>query len=231
MRPSISMPYKLGQLAVATAALVCGVGLASPAPADAVPRMFTSTGDAVSYQDGKAMHVPNTLYYQNGKIRLEMAAPVSADGTSPFSIVLAQDGGKSITLLNAKDKQAMKLEASSLQEVTENKSLQKISTFKLSEFGKTFRAQGKALGKESVAGEACTILEHKGKDGHFKMWLSDHHDLPMKFTYFDKGKPAFSYEVSHLVLSANLPASAFQVPAGYEMTDLSELLKGMDNHH
>jgi outer membrane lipoprotein-sorting protein len=213
-------------LAGATAA---SLAFAYPALA-AAPSAFTSKGVATSTQGGKTTTVPNTLYYQGGKIRLEMAKPVSTDGETAFSVVLAQEGGKTITLLNPQQKQAMKLTASSLEEVTENRSLQKISSFRLSEFGHTFRSQSRKVGAETVAGQACSILDHKGKDGQFRMWLSDKYDIPMKFTYFEGGKPAFTYTVTQFTPSSSLPASSFTVPAGYQMTDISDMLKGLENH-
>lgn len=211
------------------AAIALGASAAYVAPAwAATPTQFTSNGVATSYQNGKATAVKNTLYYDKGKIRLEMAQPVSADGTSAFSVVIAREGGDTITLLNPKEKQAMKLEAASLEAVTDNPSLQKISTFKLSEFGKTFRAKSKKVGAAAIAGHPSTIYEQKGKDGHFRLWLSDRHDIPLKFVYFEGGKPAFDYQVSKLTLSANLPASSYNVPTGYEVTDLAEMLKGTE---
>lgn len=215
---------------LAAAAAVTG-GLAFTQPAEAVPQQFTSKGEAVSYQNGKATKVPNTLFFNKGQIRLEMASPVSADGQTAFSVVLAQDGGSSITLLNPQAKQAMKLDATSLQAVTDNPSLQKISSFKLSEFAKTFRAQSKKVGTEKVAGEPTTVFEQKGKDGHFRLWLSDRHDIPLRFTYFEAGKPAFSYEVKQLTLAVKLPAASFVVPQGYEVTDLAQMLEGLEAPH
>ena len=213
----------------AFAATALGAGIAfAPLPAEAVPTSFTAVGEAQTYDGGRATTVPNTLHFQRGKIRLEMSAPVSAEGVAPFNVVLAQEGGKTITLLNPKEKQAMKLEVSTLDELAENRSLQKISQFKLSEFATTFKGQSKAIGHENVAGERCTIREYKGKDGHFKMWLSDKHEIPFKFVYFEKAKPAFQWTVTRFTAVSSLPASSFVVPAGYETTDLSEMLKGVD---
>lgn len=213
----------------ALAATAIGFGVTfAPLPADAVPATFTAVGEAQTWDGGRATTVPNTLHFQRGKIRLEMAAPVSAEGMAPFNVVLAQEGGKTITLLNPREKQAMKLEVSTLDQFAENRSLQKISQFKLSEFATTFKGQSKAIGKESIAGEACTIREYKGTDGHFKMWLSDRHAIPFKFVYFEKGKPAFQWVVKRFTVASNLPASSFVVPAGYEVTDLAEMLKGVD---
>ena len=222
------------QLQRPLAALAAGAALAyAPAALAAAPAAFTSVGVATSTQDGKTVQVPNTLYYDHGKIRLDMAKPVSPDGEAAFSVVLAQEGGHTITMLNPEQKQAMRLEASSLEQVTENKSLQKISNFRLSEFGKTFRAQSKKVGNETVAGQACTILDHKGKDGQFRMWLSDKYDIPLKFNYYDRGKPAFSYTVTQFSPSCNLAASKFNVPSNYEMTDVANMLKGLEQqtHH
>lgn len=210
-----------------SAALTASVAFVAPALA-AAPAQFTAKGEAVSYTHGKATNVPNTLYYQNGQIRLEMATPVSADGATAFSVVIAEEGGKSITLLNPQQKQAMKLDAATLNSVIDNPSLQKISSFRLSEFGRTFRAHSKTVGHETVAGHPATILEQKGRDGHFRLWLSDRHEIPLRFTYFEAGKPAFSYSVKQLTLASRLPAASFLVPRGYEVTDLAEMLKGME---
>ncbi len=213
----------------AFAAAAIGAGIAfAPLPAEAVPSSFTAVGEAQTWDAGRPTTVPNTLHYQRGKIRLEMAAPVSADGVAPFNVVLAREGGKTITLLNPKEKQAMKLEVSTLDELAENRSLQKISQFKLSEFATTFKGQSKAIGHETIAGEACTVREYKGKDGHFKMWLADKHEIPFKFVYFEKGKPTFQWAVSRFTTTSSLPASSFNIPAGYETTDLSEMLKGVE---
>lgn len=212
----------------AATALVAGTAF-SPAPAvAAVPASFTANGEAVTYDGGRATSVKNTLHYQRGKIRLEMDAPVSAEGVQPFNVVLAQEGGKTITLLNPKEKQAMKLEVSTLDELAENRALQKISQFRLSEFATTFGGKFKVLGHENVAGEPCTIREYNGTDGHFKMWLADKHQIPFKFVYMEKGKPAFAWNVIRFQASSSLPAASFVVPGGYETTDLSEMLKGVD---
>lgn len=210
-------------------ASMVGAGITFAAPASAaVPASFTANGEAVSYDNGKATPLRNTMHYQRGKIRLEMDAPVSAEGVQPFNVVLAQEGGKTITLLNPKEKQAMKLEVSTLDELAENRALQKISQFKLSEFATTFGGNYKVVGHEAVAGEACTIREYNGKDGHFKMWLADKHQIPFKFIYLEKGRPMFAYNVTRFQTSSSLPASSFVVPSGYELTDLSEMLKGVE---
>lgn len=216
-------------LRTASAVALTASAVAFAAPAFAAPSAFTSQGIAVSYQDGKATTVPNTLYYDQGKIRLVMDTPVSPESGSAFSVVLAHEGGNSITLLNTTQKQAMKLDASSLQAVTDNPSLQKISTFRLSEFGRTFRAHATTVGHDTVAGQPTTILDQRGKSGHFRMWLSDKYDIPLRFVYYEGAKPAFSYVVQHLSLSVNLPASAFEVPAGYQLTDITQVMNGLQS--
>lgn len=220
----------------ALAATALGAGLAfAPTPADAaVPHAFTAAGEARSWDGGKVTTVPNTLYFQRGKIRLEMAAPVSAEGVAPFNVVLAQEGGKTITLLNPKEKQAMKLEMSTLDELGGNPALQKLSQGKITDFAATFKGKSKAVGKETVAGEPCTIREYTGKDvkardgGNLKVWIADRHDLPLKFAYTEHGKPVFQWTTMRFKATSTLPAASFAVPAGYETTDLSEMLKGVE---
>jgi hypothetical protein len=213
-------------ITTAAAVVTVGAGLTFATPAlAAAPPEFTMKGVAKSYNQGKVITVPNTLTYDHGRVRLDMAQPVSADGASSFSVVIAREGGDTITMLSPKDKQAMKLDAASVEALSDNAALQKISTFRLSEFGKTFRSKGKKVGTATIAGEACTILEQNGKEGHFRMWLSNRYDLPFKFVYFEAKKPAFEYQVTTFTPRATLPDSAYVVPKGYEVTDLAEALK------
>jgi hypothetical protein len=198
--------------------------------AQAVPNSFTAVGEAETWTQGKAERpVPNTLYYQAGRIRLEMAAPVSAEGVTPFNVVLAKEGGKTITLLNPAEKQAMKLEISSLNDLAENRSLQRISQFQIKEFTTTFTAQSKVIGQETIAGEACTVREQRDKQGHVKVWLSNRYQLPFRFLYLENNKPAFAWTVKRFTPSSNLGPASFSVPTGYEVVDLSEMLNGMEN--
>jgi hypothetical protein len=206
------------------AALVLSAGVATPV--FATPAEFTAKGIANSYDNGKAATIPNTLYYSHGRIRLEMQPPGADQAGSVFSVVLARDGGDVITLLNPAEKQAMTIAASSVEAVTENAALQKISTFKLSEFGHTFKTKGHKVGAETVAGEPCTILEQTGKDGHFRLWLSDKHEIPLKFVYFEGDKPAFDYEVTAFAPKSAVPEGEYSVPSGYSTMDLNEMVRG-----
>lgn len=209
--------------------LACALSLAFTLDAGATPRAFTAVGEAQTWTQGKAESVvPNTLHYQGGRIRLEMSAPISAEGVSPFNVVLAQEGGRVITMLNPAEKQAMKLEISSLNEFAENRSLQRISQFKIKEFTTTFVAQSKVVGQEAVAGEACTVREQRNKQGHVKVWLSKRYDLPFKFVYLEKNRPAFAWTMKRFTPSSNLGPAAFAVPPGYETIDLSEMLNGLE---
>jgi hypothetical protein len=209
------------------AALALGAGLAVSQPAfAAVPAEFTTQGIATSYSEGKAAKIPNTLFYSHGRIRVEMQPPDAGEAGSVFSVVLAKDGGDTITMLNTQEKQAISIAASSVESVTENPALAKISTFKLSEFGHTFKAQGKKIGTATVAGEPCTILEQNGKDGHFKLWLSDKYEIPMKFIYFEGNHPAFDYEVMAFTPKSNAGDGAFNVPSGYMEMDLNSMVRG-----
>lgn len=211
---------------------VAGALTIFPAPsALAIPSSFTAVGEAETWNQGKAERpVPNTLHYQGGRIRLEMAAPINAEGVSPFNVVLAQEGGKVITLLNPAEKQAMKLEMSSLNEFAENRSLQKISQFQIKDFTTTFVGQSKVVGQAAIAGEKCTIREQRNKQGHFKVWLSNRYQLPFRFIYLENDQPAFAWTVKKFTPASNLGPSSFAIPPGYETVDLSEMLNGLDDN-
>jgi hypothetical protein len=212
----------------ALAFLLCA-GLSAPALA-AAPEEFTSVGIAHSFQDGQSAAIPNTLHYSHGRVRLEMQPPAVASDQSVFSIVLAHDGGDVITILNPDEKQAMAINASTVEQVTNNPALQKISNFKLSDFGRTFRASGKKVGAEAIAGQPCTVFDQQSQGGRFRMWLSDKFDIPLKFAYFEgaKGaeKLAFDYEVVRFQPKSSVSDAAYEVPSNYTTLDLSEMMKG-----
>ncbi|MEB3196276.1 MAG: DUF4412 domain-containing protein [Candidatus Sericytochromatia bacterium] len=205
----------------------------SSLPAWAIPTAFKAIGEAQTWDQARAASKPvaNTLYYQGGRIRLEMAAPVSAEGVAPFNVVLASEGGRTVILLNPADKQAMKMEMASLDEMAENRSLQQLSQFRLRDFSTTFKARSRAIGSETIAGEPCTIREQHDKSGHVRIWVSERLAIPFKFVYLEKSKPMFAWTVKQFTPSSNLPASAFNVPGGYETVDLTEMMKGLDDAH
>jgi hypothetical protein len=213
----------------AALALVLTTGLAAPALADA-PAEFTSIGVAHSFQDGQTAEIPNTLHYSHGRVRLEMKPPAVASDQTVFPIVLAHDGGDVITVLNPGEKQAMAINASTIEQVTSNPALQKISNFKLNDVGKTFRSASKKVGAEAIAGQPCTVFDQQSAGGRFRMWLSDKFDIPLKFAYFEgaKGseKLAFDYEVLRFQPKSAVADSAYEVPGNYTLIDLSEMTRG-----
>lgn len=207
-------------------ALGAGAVLAVAAPAmAAVPAQFTAKGVATSLVEGQRTVVENTIYYRNGRIRLEMAKPMGSEGTGDFSIVLGQEGVKAVTLLNPKEKQAMKLDAGSLEELGENPAMKQLGRLELSRIAPEIKKRAKRVGTESVAGQPTTIYEAVERRGRVRMWLSNAYDLPFKAVAYDaKGKQSFTYEIKRFQTNAGLPDSAFKVPSGFAVTDLSELL-------
>lgn len=209
--------------------VAAGAVLALAAPAFAgVPAQFTAKGVATSFVEGQRTVVENTVYYRNGRIRLEMAKPVASEGTGDFSVVLGQEGVKALTLLNPKEKQAMKLDAGSLTELAENPAMKQLGSLHLAQVAPEIKKRAKRVGAATVAGQPTTLYEAAERRGKVRMWLANAYDLPFKVEAYDpKGAKAFVYEVQSFKTASALGDAAFKVPSGYTVTDLSELLLEM----
>lgn len=198
--------------------------VAAPAMA-ATPTAFALEGFATTGEGG-GVRAPGVLRYDRGKIRFELNAPAMANGGVPFGVVLAQEGGSTMTLLSAQSQQAIRLPASNLGAITGNASLQRITKFKLSEFGNAMNGTARTVGRESVAGHATTCLEQRGQDGGvLRTWVADDLKLPLKFTYQQGAELAWAWTTQKVTVgSSGAGADAFQVPAGYANVDLEGLL-------
>jgi hypothetical protein len=198
------------------------------APVQAIPNAFTAKGEGQTFQGGKPDRpMATTIHYAGGKLRIEMAAPVSAEGGPQFNVILAQEGVKAVTLLNPAEKTAMKMDLRAAGSAGDQ-SLDFTTHFQVRDYATTFRARSKVIGHEVVAGEPCTVREQRGKDGHVKVWLSDRHEVPFRVTYLDRNKAAYTWTMKQFTPGSTLPASAFSVPAGYETVDLSEMMDGLN---
>lgn len=210
----------------------CGLAIGALAvlagPVEAFPSSFTAKGEGQTFQAGKPERpVATTVNYQGGRIRFEMAAPVNAQGGPQFNIILAREGDRTVILLNPAEKTAMKMDTRTAGGEG-GQAFDFTTHFQVKEYATTFRSRSKVIGREAIAGEPCTIREHRGKDGHIKVWLSDRHEVPFRITLLDQEKAAYTWTMKQFTPGSTLPASAFAVPAGYETVDLSEMMKGLN---
>ncbi|MEB3328913.1 MAG: DUF4412 domain-containing protein, partial [Candidatus Sericytochromatia bacterium] len=204
-------------------ALSCSAGAVQ-----AVPQAFTAKGEGQTFQAGKPERpMATTIHYAGGKLRIEMAGPVGAQGGPQFNIILAQEGVRAVTLLNPAEKTAMKMDLRAAG-AAGDQSLDFTAHFQVRDYATTFRARSKVVGRETIAGEPCTVREQRGKDGHVKVWLSDRYEVPFRLTYLDRGKAAYTWTMKQFTPGMTLPASAFSVPAGFETVDLSEMMEGLN---
>lgn len=212
------------RLPLALALAVVGMSVAAPVQA-ATPQAFALEGFATTAEGG-GVRAPGVLRYDRGRIRFELNAPAMANGGVPFGVVLAQEGGSTMTLLSAQSRQAIRLPASNLGAITGNASLQRVTQFKLSEFGNAMNGRAQAVGREAVAGHPTTCLEQRGHDGGvLRTWVADDLKLPLKFTYHQGSQMAWAWTTQRVTTgSSGAGPEAFQVPAGYASIELDTLL-------
>lgn len=199
---------RLALTTVATLAVLSAPALAAP------PSAFMATGTATSFAtaDAPAQTTPVKLYYQGGKIRIEMQPPGGAS-----SVILAKRGSKQVTMLDPVQKLAM---VSNLGTVTMQDGMPSMEQIMdIASWKSQLKSAKRLAGSETKASETCSLWEKVAGKTTFKIWFSDALELPMQIEGKVSGHPRFRFTVSG-VKPGPQASSLFAVPAGYQKTEL-----------
>lgn len=199
------------RLALTTLATI--VVSAAPALA-APPSAFMATGTATNFAsaDAPEQTTPVKLYYQGGKIRIEMQPPGGAT-----SVILAKRGSKQVTMLDPTQKIAMVSNLGEVAAVDGMPSMEQIMD--IASWKAQLKSAKKLAGSETKGSEPCSLWEKTSGKTTFKIWFADALELPMQIEGKVGGKPRFRFAVSG-VKPGPQAAALFAVPAGYQKTEL-----------
>lgn len=181
----------------------------------APPTSFSATGTALVHADGQTpeTRMPVKVFYQQGKMRLEMKTPGNVD-----SVILSQQGESKVTLLDPVQKLAFTIDPGAMG-LGGQASKQKLMD--LTSWKSTLQTQGKKLpGKQTFAGQACSLWQTTEGNTTTKVWFADSLELPMQFESSVNGKPAFTFTVQTIDTKGGLAETLFRVPAGFTQTEL-----------
>lgn len=85
----------------------------------------------------------------------------------------------------------------------------------------------KSSGSEVIDGHKCLIFELNSQEGlHEKIWLSSEYGIPLKMEY-EQGGQTGTTEIKNIKVG-NIPDSAFELPPGTEILDMSQMGMNMD---
>lgn len=187
----------------------------SAAPALAAPPgAFLATGTATSFAtaDAPEQSTPVKLYFQGGKIRLEMQPPGGAT-----SVFLAKRGSQQVTMLDPAQKLAM---VSNLGAVTAQDGMPSMEQIMdIASWKAQLKTAKRLAGTETRGSQRCSLWEKTSGQTTFKIWFADALELPMQIEGKVGGKPRFRFIVSG-VKPGPQAATLFAVPAGYQTTEL-----------
>ncbi|WP_170291654.1 LolA family protein [Heliobacterium mobile] len=81
------------------------------------------------------------------------------------------------------------------------------------------------IGDEDLRGEPCKVVEAKDKDAVSKLWISKKLGMPIRVESKNNGTlntiDFIDFE------TADIPDSQFELPAGVQIVDMNDLMKGM----
>lgn len=192
--------------------------VAAPAQA-APPASFAASGTALSYATAEtpAQTTPIKLFYQGGKVRLELEAPEA--GTS---ILLAKRGSGQVTMLVPAQKLAFTASPKELAGPDAAGMPDMEQLLDLTSWKAQLQKSGKRLaGSEMKAGERCSLWEKPDKSITYKVWYADALELPLQLEGYQGGKPRFRISVTRFSPGPQ-SASLFTVPAGYQTTEFTQ---------
>lgn len=190
---------------------------AMPLPALAAPpASFTATGMARMHASGKTpeTQTPVKVFYQQGMVRIELSNPDYGD-----SVVLAQRGKPTLTLMDPKQKVAFTVRPDAVPQNESQLPVQQLVD--LTNWKGLLQKEGKRLaGKETKAGQACSLWQTTQGQTTTKIWFADALELPMQIESSVQGKPRFTFTVQAIDTKGALGANLFRVPAGFTHADL-----------
>lgn len=202
-------------LAVSAGILALGSFTAPGAQAAPLQRF---TADALATASLGSAPVPVRMIYREGQVRLELTTAGTAAAGAGSSVVLAGHGPY-VYLLNPAQKLAFRINEAVIDQQTELPISQLLD---LSGWHAVLQRDGKRIGHGTVAGEPCSLWRETLHHTTYRVWLSDRYGLPFRVeSQASKGHPGFSFAIRHFTPSEALPASSFQVPAIYQVTELN----------
>lgn len=210
----------------------------------AAPQNMQLKTESVLNANGQKVVVNSTIWYGGSKVRMEneIAPTQGIPANLGKSTMIYDSAQKVVYMMMPQNKTAIKADSNTLAKMQGQGGVGNVNTQLLanpSEIRNELKKQGaKMVGAETVLGYLCDIYQMNTElpinqtgakeKATVKMWLANKLSVPLKMeiTTPQRGK-VVSINAKQINTGINIPASTFQVPSGYKITDVQQMMQQM----
>lgn len=216
-------------------------------PALSAAKNFEVTTESLINMANQKMTINSKMSYSDKKVRMEneiITKEKLPQGMNK-SIMIMDSSKKIAYTLMPQNKSAMKIDMAVMEKMQGASGSGAGLTSQFVSDPSQVQSQikkmgGKMVGAESILGYLCDIWSMNqeiqvAQDGTkekatVKIWLSNKLSIPLKMEVTSPKKGNFiSMKAKSLKTDVKLPDSLFEVPSGYQVIDMNEMMKKMKN--
>lgn len=209
----------------------------------ATPQNMQLKTESVLNANGQKIVVNSTVWYGGTKVRMEneIAPTKGVPANLGKSAIIYDSSEKAIYMMMPQNKTAIKADSNTLKKF-QGAGANSVNTQLLTnpaEIRNEIKKQGgKMVGAEVVLGYLCDIFEMNTQmptnqsggteNATVKIWLANKLSVPLKMQVDSKQRGRLvTINAKEINTNANIPSSMFQVPAGYQVTDIQKMMSQM----
>lgn len=216
-------------------------------PALSAPQSFEVVTESIINMSNQKMTINSKMSYADKKVRMEnqITTKEKLPQGMDKSIMIMDSSKKIAYTLMPQNKSAMKIDMAAMEKLQGANGSGAGLTSQFVSDPTQVQAQikkmgGKMVGAESILGYLCDIWSMNqeitvSQDGTkekavVKIWLSNKLSIPLKMEVNSPKKGNFiTMKAKSLRTDVKLAASLFEVPSGYQVIDMNEMMKKMKN--
>lgn len=210
----------------------------------AAPQNMQLKTESVLNANGQKVVVNSTIWYGGSKVRMEneIAPTKGIPANLGKSTMIYDSAQKVVYMMIPQNKTAIKADSSTLSKMQGQSGVGNVNAQLLtnpSEIRNELKKQGaKMIGAETVLGYLCDIYQMNTQipvsqtgakeNATVKLWLANKLSIPLKMdiTTPQRGK-IVTINAKQINSNITIPASTFQVPSGYQITDVQQMMQQM----
>jgi outer membrane lipoprotein-sorting protein len=210
----------------------------------AAPQNMQLKTESVLNANGQKIIINSTLWYGGNKVRMEneIAPTKGVPSNLGKSTIIYDSDEKVVYMMMPQNKTAIKADSETLTKMQNQGGVGNVNAQLLtnpSEIRSELKKQGgKMIGAETVLGYLCDIwqmntsmpINQSGakEDATVKIWLANKLSVPLRMEIMSKQRGKIvSINAKEINANINIPKSTFEVPAGYQITDVQKMMNQM----
>ncbi len=230
--------YKKG-LFLASVFLFSSIGVAYSAPKN----MQLKTESTLN-TNGQKIVVNSTVWYGGSKVRMEneIAPTKGIPANLGKSTIIYDSQNKVVYMMMPQNKTAIKADSETLNKLQGQGGASNLNTQLITNPGEIRneikKQGGKMVGAETVLGYLCDIwqmnseipLDQTGKkeNATVKIWIANKLSVPLKMEIISKQRgKVVGIIAKEVKTDVNIPSSTFEVPSGYQINDVQQMMNQM----